>query len=90
MLTSHQCNSSKKPKATIATGLHSDWRDKVPAIPGARSTSQVRVDVAVDSQIGGFNDNDVQDDLPPTADAGLDNDNDVSNHSVSDRYLYRY
>lgn len=64
----------KKQKATIATGLHSDWRGSKP--PASRSTSKL-LEVDTSSGLGGLKDADVEAD-PPVQDANLDHDNSVS------------
>lgn len=74
-LTKPKYNSAKKQKPTVATGLHSDWRDRAPE----KSQRERRGNSAThdaDNELGGFVDADVEAD-PPLANTDQDNDNRV-------------
>lgn len=72
---------SKRQKATIATGLRSDWKGpKPPASRSQKATTSKCSEVDTGSGLGGLEDADVEAD-PPAQDADLDHDNSVSPES---------
>ena len=71
-------NRLKRQKATIATGLRSDWKDpKPPASQFQKATTSKCSEVDTGSGLGGLEDANVEAD-PPAPDANLDHDNSVS------------
>lgn len=75
-----QCNSAKKLKPAVASGLRGDWRDRAPGNVQKGQGNSVPHDV--DNELGGFADADVEAD-PPLADADHDDSNSVSDISIN-------
>lgn len=81
LYTSHpQYNSAKKLKPAVASGLHSDWRDRASGNVQKGQGNLVPHDV--DNKLGGFIDADVEAN-PPLADANHDDSNSVSVISIN-------